>query len=55
MRQSSALETLPAASKFNLAGVVTTKTKGRGRGDTGLFQGSTIPPERQGLGGRYIL
>ena len=39
MRQSSAVETLPAASKFHLAGAVTTKTKGgSGRGDTGLLR-----------------
>lgn len=38
MRHTSALETQLAATKFNLAGAVTTKAKGRGRGDTSLFQ-----------------
>lgn len=32
-----------------LAGAVTTKTKGRGRGDTGLLQSSVIHPKRQTL------
>ena len=38
-----------------LAGAATAKTKGRGRGDTGLFQSGVIHPERQVWGKMYPL
>lgn len=54
-RHYSALEALPAATQFNLAGAVTIKTKDRSRGHRGLFQSRTKHQKKTRSGGRSML